>query len=181
MRDLFNKLLGVRGAKREQILSQCANRFYFFLKNNGYTRFNKMLLKANLPDEMTTRTQQRTIKAILEQLLSEGKISVNSFNKVGNVFYRLKPLFCCDSGSYGVMMAKNGYKVGYYNYVKKPSQAPLRVKIGELHINETPLFNFDVAVKQSNKPRDKQKVLTSSALSIAKCRNNYKVKIFNVL
>jgi hypothetical protein len=182
MEELFKSLSSVRGSKRTEVIEQCARRFYLFLKNNQYNRFSRELLISKFSNEVPERTRNKHIKEILSVLTLESKIRVVTSEKEGFGFFRVKSLFCQDSGSYSIMMEKNGFKVAYYRFESVlGSNLPVRKKVGVSAVNCVPEgLEFDESALFSSKGVSHQKVVSSSPLSIAKCHNRYAVKVFEV-
>ena len=181
MEELFKMIGKVRGIKRVELLNKCSDRFYMFLKNNQYTTFNKSLLKAQFPNDLKPTAFKTQLKQILDILLVSGRIEVSRVAKSGKLFLRQKPLYCNDNESYFLMMKSNGYKVSYYNMgYDKVKRCPKRTFIKTLDCNITPTFNFDIAIKTSNKAVKRQAVYSNSVLSIGLSRNNYNINVFKV-
>lgn len=179
--ELIQNTNGLRKAKREQNIKRIANGFYSFVKSANYTRFSKGLFLSFIPTDFNKRTTERLTKEVFKVLTDNEKIRPITENKI-YIGLRNKPLFCWDFGSYFKLMKSNGYKVVYYKYAfDENRKIPIKKKVGETDINGSVNFDFDISEKISNKPREYQKVLSNSKLSIMRETIKRKVVLYQVI
>jgi len=157
-----------RGIKRSEAIEQTATLFYNFLKDGKYTQFNKSLFLSFMPEGIKERTRERITKEVFKLLIDAENITKTKTTK-NYIALRNKNLSSNDYNSYNLLMAKNGYKVGYYKYeYDQIEKIPRRVKVGESRINGFFGGDYDHRELISNKPRSKQAVYTTSPFSVIK-------------
>jgi hypothetical protein len=169
-----------RGIKRSEAIDRTATLFYNFLKNTNYNEFNKSLFASFMPEGIKERTKQRIQKEVFKLLIDNGNITKTTKEKKF-ISLRNRPLRSCDFGSYKLLMAKNGYSVGYYKYIYDyTDKIPRKIKVGNSRINENFDGEHDISELISHKPRNKQAVYTLSPFSVCREVEKREVVLYRV-
>jgi len=179
----LNGLVGLRKAERENGFNRVGNIFYNYLKEFNHIYFKRNLLKSFFSCEVKPTSQNVIISRIIKDLESNNRIAEKTILSQSKPFLRYRSLNSIDSGSYAVLMAKNGYKqIGFYNWVyDSVKKIPRKVLIKKLPLGVKPNFEFDFSELIGNKPRQNQGVYSRSVKSFVLTTSKNPNKVYLVL
>lgn len=178
----LSQLVKLRTTKREQKFKVIVNQLYRLLKEHQYKHITKKFLNGFFNRDISNTTRQDIVRNILKELLSSNRIKTTQHKKM-TTFFRVLPLYTNDYNSYGVLMAKNGFKTHGYNFVYDKKQGiPKRILKGITQVNNTDnISDSDLLITKSDKPRFKQGCFSNSSISIRKVKQQYNIKVYEVL
>ncbi len=121
----INNIVGLRGDKRKTALSSASMNLYNYLKTLNYSHINREFLNSFFSDDVTAKTRQRVLTAIINELKKQGRVREEYVVKT-ITFFRNCPLYSQDYGSYSVMMEKNKYRPEHLKGVYSMSRLSIR-------------------------------------------------------
>lgn len=172
------QIKNIRGEGRKEWLKAVSLAILEDLKEKKYSSFSKNVLNSYFNCE--DRTKQRLTKEILGVLKENLKVSEDMVFKEVFYFERVA-LYSYDSGSYSLLMEKNGYSKTAYKW--DCSQGfPKRQKVAKGRLKDDfDGSDFDFMEISSHKPYKKQGCYTHSPLSFRRRSFSTKNKIYTIL